>query len=155
MPPVRLKDSIGPVMHVEGLYEIRKALASLDREYRKAFDAALRGAAQPIAEDAKKRYRALHPRSGPTKGSQRGIRGTVVKAQPTVYLGSPKYPYILGQEWGSKQHRQFPPWIPSPYGQGAVGRFFWPAVLDGGERLYDTILEAVDQANDLHFPGKP
>ena len=78
--------------------------------------------------DAKKRYRTLHPRHRGGKGSQRGLRIGSRRGQPTVNIGTAKYPYLQGQEWGSKQYKRFPPWIPAKGGGvGAEGRFWWPA----------------------------
>ena len=137
---------------VEGIEEMRKALRKLGRDWRKAFDKELRAVGRPIANDAKKRYRELHPRGRPSKGSQRGIRATYRRGAATIQLGSDRYHYLLGQEWGSNRYPQFPPWIAAGLGS-SEGRFFWPAIVDGREDMEERLQSAIDRANNLAFPG--
>ena len=130
---------------------MRKELRKLGREYRKEFDAAMRKVGRPIANQAKLNYRKLHPRRRGGKGSQRGIRSTFSGGAATVLLGSDKYHYLLGQEWGSNRYPQFPPSLPTGWG-GSQGNFFWPAIEEGRDQLYEDLLAAVDKANRRAFP---
>ena len=146
MPPT------SPILTVKGIPELRRDLRKINRESRKALDKELRKAAKPIADDAKLRYRKLHPRrSGRgrrSKGSQRGIRPTLARGKPAVVLGNARTPYLLGQEWGSSgRYPQFPP-------RASGGHFFWPAVVKGAGRAYKDIVAAVDQATKRAFPDR-
>ena len=142
MPPT------SPILTVKGIPELRRDLRKISRESRKALDKALRKAAKPIADDAKLRYRKAHPRRGRTRGSQRGIRATLARGKPAVVLGNARTPYLLGQEWGSSgRYPQFPP-------RASGGHFFWPAVVEGADQVYDDIVEALDEANQRAFPGR-
>lgn len=142
-----------PLIEVKGLADLRRELRSLEKAYQKALDKEMRNAARPIVADAKRRYRAIHPRSRGGKGSQRGLRAGSRRGQPTVNIGTVKIPYLQGQEWGSKTYPQFPTWRKSPSGKGAVGRFFWPAVQDGMEEASKHVASAVDRAHRRSFPG--
>ena len=138
-PPANL------TIRTTGLVEMRKAMRNLGREYRRAFDRELRRIGRPIADDAKRRYRARYPRRRGGRGSQRGIRSSARRGSSTVSLGSARYPYLLGQEWGSNRYPQFPE-------RRTDGHFFWPAIEQGGDEVYDRLLTLVDQANRLAFP---
>lgn len=140
------------VISIEGLPELRRALRRLSRDAQKSLDKELKAAARPIAADAKKRYRKFHPRRRGGKGSQRGIRAGFRGGKPTLTIGSARYPYLQGQEWGAKRYPQFPPWIPAPY-IGSVGRFFWPAIIDGSDEAEQKILAAIDRSISQNFPA--
>ena len=137
---------------VKGLRQFRKDLGRLDKAYRKALDKELKAIAQPIAADAKRRYRVLHPRRRGGKGSQRAIRASAGGGRVRVLLGSEKTPYLLGQEWGSHRYPQFPP---STQGKppNERGYFFWPAVVAGREQVSTKVRKAIDKANRLYFDG--
>ena len=134
-------------VEVQGLAEMRKALRRQGREYRKAFDRELKAIGTPIAKAAKDRYRELHPRRRGGRGSQRGIRSSSRRGESSVVLGSVRYPYLLGQEWGANQSKypQFPK-------HTREGHFFWPAVVDGSDQVVDRLTELIDKANRLAFP---
>ena len=151
---VDLPKSGQPLIEVAGLADLRKDMRHLGKEYQKILDKELKAAVRPIVADAKKRYRKLHPRRRSGKGSQRGLRGGSRKGQPTVNIGTAKYPYLQGQEWGSNQYAQFPRWIPAEGGgPGAQGRFWWPAVQEGVADAREGILSSVDSANRRVFRG--
>ena len=96
-------------VRVVGLNRLRRGLRAMSPELRRGLDRELKAVASPIAADAKRRYRKLHPRSRGGKGSQRGIRATAGGGKVRVIIGSARYPYLLGQEWGSHgRYPQFP-----------------------------------------------
>ena len=135
-----------PIIKVTGIPELRRALRQVSRESRKALDTELRKAARPIAKSAKDRYREIHPRRRGGRGSQRGIRATLARGRPAVVLGSARYSYLQGQEWGSGRYPQFPD-------RKSDGHFFWPAVVAGADQAYQDIVAAIDKATRRAFPG--
>lgn len=139
-----------PVVEVKGLREFRRDLRALGDDYRKGLDRELKEAAKPIVEDARERYRIRHPRRGRSKGSQRGIRPGVSARGARVLLGSTRYPYLLGQEFGGHRFPQFPPRAPKPPG----GYFFYAAISEGTQDLMEAIGNLVDKANRRHFEGR-
>ena len=129
----------------------------MDKGLRSGLSKEMKAIAKPIEADARKRYRKLHPRARPTKGSQRGIRASTKRGGAALVLGSndpKKYAYLQGQEWGSKNYPQFPPWIPAPGGQGAEGRFYWPAIEDGLEEVEEKVGELIDRVTKEAFPDR-
>ena len=134
-----------PVVEVRGLAQFRRDLRKLGREYRAGLDRELKRAATPIAKQAKRTYRRIHPRRRGGRGSQRGIRAAAGGGRVRVILGGSKYPYLLGQEWGGRQP-QFPP-------ATREGYFFWPAIRDGADELTERTQAAIDKANALNFEG--
>ena len=139
-------------IEVKGLRELRKDLARLDKKYRKGLDKSLKAAAKPIADAAKKRYRVLHPRRRGGKGSQRAIRAVAGGGRVRVLLGSDRFPYLLGQEWGALpgNYPQFPPSTQSRP-PDKRGYFFWPSVVEGIDQVHEDVQAALDKANRLHF----
>ena len=84
-------------VRVVGLNRLRRGLRAMSPELRRGLDRELKAVASPIAADAKRRYRKLHPRRRGGKGSQRGIRATAggVKSasssvQPAIHTCSVK-----------------------------------------------------------------
>ena len=125
---------------VDGLDQFRRDLRGLGREYRKAWDAEVRRIGRPIAADAKKRYRKHHPRRRGGRGSQRGIRSTARQGAAVVSIGASRYPYLLGQEFGSGHYPQFPAW-------DKEGRFFFPAIIEGAAEVPQRFTEAMESIN--------
>ena len=131
-------------LRIQGLRRLRRDLAALDKDFRRGLDRALADAVQPIVRAAKQRYRRLYPRRRRSRGSQRAIRGLAGGGRVRVLLGSPRYDYLLGQEWGSRRYPQFP----APTDRG---RFFWPAVVAGRDDAVAQVERAVDGAVTRHF----
>lgn len=153
-PPIVLEsDSIG-----RDIRKTRRELRKLSKEYRKAMDKNLKAAVKPIADDAKRRYRAIYAakrgRGRRSKGSQRGIRSGQLRGSPAVFLGGQRYPYLQGQEWGSDFYPQFPARRPSKSGRGSDGNFWWPAIEDGRDTARKKIIKEVDRANGRVFRGR-
>ena len=142
-------------MRVEGLAKFRRELGRLDKAYRKAFDAELKAIAQPIAREAQSSYRREHQRgrSGrPAKGSQRGIRAASGGGRARVIIGNNRFPYLLGQEWGTVgKYPQFPPTTKNRPADKR-GYFFWPAVIAGRASVRKGLEKAIDRANRRAFP---
>lgn len=134
------------ITEVRGLRKLRSDLKEMGSEYRSALDKNLKKAAQPIVQDAKKRYRQEHPRRRGGRGSQRGIRAAAGGGRVRVVLGGGRYPYLLGQEWGSGKYPQFP-------ARSKEGHFFWPAIRAGADRVTGDVQKALDSANAKHFEG--
>jgi len=132
------------ITEVRGLGKLRSDLRKMGTEYRSALDKNLKAAAAPIVADAKRRYRQEHPRQRGGKGSQRGIRAAAGGGRVRVVLGGSRYPYLLGQEWGSSRYPQFPK-------HSRQGHFFWPAIRTGADRVTGDIQKALDDANAKHF----
>lgn len=134
-----------PEIKVEGLGKFRSDLAAMGKEYRRGLDRELKAAAQPIVTKAKARYRREHPGRRGGKGSQRGIRASAGGGKVRAILGGRRYPYLLGQEFGSNKYPQFPAWT------GKKGRFFWPEIREGTSDLVKDIEKVIDDATNRHF----
>lgn len=137
-----------PVVEVRGLAQFRHGLRALGAEYRKGLDRELREIAKPIVDAAKEGYRQRYPSRGRSRGSQRGIRSGVSARGARVLIGSARYPYLLGQEFGTTgRWPQFPSRNPK-------GHFFWPALREGTDDLMEALGSLVDRANRKHFQGR-
>ena len=136
------------VVETKGLAELRRALRRMDRQYRTDLDREMRRVGKDIADDAKGRYRAIHPRRRGGRGSQRGIRSTTKRGGSAVALGSNRYPYLAGQEWGSGRYAQFPE-------RNKEGYFFWPSVVAGADGVLEKVTELIERTNRKHFPELP
>ena len=133
-----------PLIEVKGLRKFRSDLRAMGTEYRKELDRELKKSVKPIADDAKARYRRAHPKRRGGRGSQRGIRAVAGAGKVRVILGSTRYPYLLGQEFGSFRYRQFP-------ARKKGGYYFWPAIRSGTNDLFKAIEKVVDKASNQHF----
>ena len=114
----------------------------MDRAAARDLNKILRAAGEPIVEQARRNYYSgvagtMRPQGYQrrTGRSLRGIRGETSFGSVTVALGGSRWPWLLGQEWGSKKpgyrQRFGPPrgrWHAPP---GRAGTFFWPAYRDG------------------------
>ena len=134
-------------VEIRGLQSLRRGLRAMSPELRRGLDKELKAAAAPIVAEAKRRYRAEHPRRRGGRGSQRGIRASAGGGKVRVILGAERYPYLLGQEWGSNRYPQFPR-------VAKKGYFFWRAVRDGTEDLVDKVEDIVDRSTRTHFEGR-
>ena len=138
------------VVDIQGLGQFRRDLRAMGPEFRKGLDNELRKTVKPIADEAKKRYRRIYSKRRGGKGTQRGIRHSAGGGRVRVIIGSARYPYLLGQEWGSDRFPQFPPATQRkpPHERGY---FFWPSVVAGREDLTKRIEAVVDNAVAGHF----
>ena len=140
-------------VHIEGLAEFQKDIGRADKVAKRQFNKAMRSAGDPIIAEARNLYYAgghgLRPQGwGRRTGrSLRGIRTTTHFGGIAIELGGSRYPYLLGQEWGSFVHPQFGP----PRGgnfttQDNAGTFFWPAWVGGREQLETRVMLVLDEA---------
>ena len=136
---------------IPGLRAFRRDLARLDKDLRREMDRDLRGAAQPIAADAKIRYRRLHQRRGRSKGSQRGIRASGGTRGAVVHLGAARFPYLQGQEFGSDRLARF---TPRSGDSGRAGHFFYPAIRGGADRVLKDLEDRLGRLSRRAFPDR-
>ena len=134
-------------VRVVGLNRLRQGLRAMSPELRRGLDRELKRAANPIVADAKREYRRLHPRRRGGRGSQRGIRAQTGGGKVRVLLGSSRYPYLQGQEFGSSRYPQFPR-------PNRDGYFFWPAIRKGSDELIAEVGRVVDRSAATHFEGR-
>lgn len=138
----------------ELIAELRRSPERLDKKFRADF--------RRIAADVRDRARSAAASSrpmGPTRPRTNqpqhwrdlvnSIRSGAQSDSPTVSVGRPSVPWALGFEFGSVQHRQFPPWRGA--GPGA-GYFFWPQVREAREEIAKRALEAIEDALKPAFP---
>ena len=131
-------------VEVRGLQSLRRDLRAMGPEFRRGLDNQLKASARPIVDAAKRAYRREHPRRRGGRGSQRGIRASAGGGKVRVILGAERYPYLLGQEWGSNRYPQFPP-------VKKTGYFFWQSVRDGTDNLVREVERVVDNSVQRHF----
>lgn len=132
-----------PEIRVEGLRELRAALAKIDPiDARKEFQAGLKAAADIVAQDAKGR---VPVRTGKAAGS---VRATSGGNRAFVVGGKAAVPYYGWLDFGTRtprsgQPRSVGPWAGTGAGP-AKGRFIYVA-LDAKE---DQVVDAVEAASD-------
>ena len=125
-------------IQIVGGRELRRALKRMDRELPKALGKELKAAGAPIVRDARQRYYRFYKQR--TGKSPKGIRAAVSRGGVGIKMGSKRYPYLAGQEWGSLGgYPQFPK-------KKKEGRFFWPAILDGVGELRPKVEQIVARA---------
>ena len=133
----------GTAVEVRGYRKFRRDIRRMGKEAKRDLDRTMRGLAAPIAEDARRRYRRLHPRGrGRSKQSTRAIRARSTARGSAVLLGSRQKPWLQGQEFGSNQLQRFYPRSPNAPGGGSMGWFFYPAIRAGADeavRLGDDV----------------
>ena len=152
-------------VYVAGLSELRRALRDIDRELARDLQRANKEAAQVIAQDARKRYWALHVRH--SGGGVASIRAQATQREGRVAIGGARTPYMLGQEFGSHHQArgQFTKNIRGPYRRGGVrprqfprvkrpGWFLYPAIGAGGPRLERAYGDALDRLTRRAFPER-
>ena len=134
------------ILQVTGLREFRRDLKSLGSAYAKGLTKSLKAEAQPIVQDARQRYRKLHPRRKGGKGSQRAIVSAVRATSVAVRMNLARYPYLAGQEFGTNgRWPQFPtPWTKK-------GRFWWPAIIAGRDVVIKRLARVFRDADKRYF----
>ena len=120
-------------------------MKKLGKEQQKILREELKASVGPIVGGAERRYRRIYPAQSGSRRSRRGIRGGSSARGVAVLLGSKRYPYLIGQEWGSGRFKQFPVW-------DRGGRFYWPAIQKGLDGATKKMQTAIDRANRRAFP---
>ena len=140
-------------VEIEGLADFQKDLGRADKVAKRRFNKVMRSAGDPIIDEARRLYysggHGLHPVGwGRRTGrSLRGIRTTTHFGGFALELGGSRFPYLLGQEWGSKEYPQFgPPRGGNFTARGNAGTFFWPAWEGGREQVEARVLAVLDEA---------
>ena len=136
-------DDVGRA-HIDGLAQFRKALRRTDRKMARVLDKELRASVQPIVDEQKRQYYRHYQRH--TGRSIRGIRASAAGDKIALKLGSHRYPYLAGQEFGrtsdDPRKRQFykrPTAI-------SKGRFWWKPARDGFDDFVERIEGHIDTA---------
>ena len=124
--------------HVTGLAEMQYRLRQIDKQLAALLNKQLRQVPAPVRDEARRRYyRAYQRRTG---RSQYGITSGLRYGAAFVRLGAAGRAHLLGQEWGSHDLRQFPPW-PQP-----EGLFFWRPVKDAENEIAERMDVALGRA---------
>lgn len=120
----------GESVRVHGLKELQRAIRRTNLEQD------LKAGHRAVSTDivAAARARATGQGSVAAKSAQAITAGATARAA-TINLGSNKYPFALGAEFGAVRFKQFKPWRGS--GEGA-GYFLYPTIR---ERRAETIRE--------------
>lgn len=125
----------------------------LDLEVRKVW----RESAERVRGRARGRAQGARPPASdkPNNGPQHwqdlvnSIKSGATGKSPFVSVGSSRVPWALGFEYGSAQHRQFPPWL----GNGpTAGRFFWPQIREDRPQVVKEATDALEEAFGKAFP---
>lgn len=144
----RHRDAAASPIQIEGLSDFLRDLGDAQRELRKDFNRAFRGAGDEIVEDARARYYDHYTRrTGRTPVG--GIKTETHFGGVAVRLGGGKWGrYINAQEWGSNRSAQFGParGRSSPTASGEPGTFFWPAYVAGRDQVSARVFAALDEA---------
>ncbi len=130
---------------VTGLKELRRELKQVDADFPKQLRKANKAVADLVAEGT----RSAFSRMG---GSAPKVAPTVkalaqqVRAQVKVGGGSGVGAEVaMGNLWGSKRFRQFPPSVPGGYG-------LYPTLAEKADEIVETYADAVDDLMKRAFP---
>ena len=126
---------------VEGLADLRRDVRAFDKKLGYKLDNQLKKAAAPIRDQARRNYYEFYTRRR-GRSPIGGITAVVTGGFVGLRLGGARYPYLLGQEWGSDRHPQFFRAADAT----TDGVFFWRAVQDGMADLTGEMERAVDEA---------
>ena len=147
----------GWAAYVRGLKEAGEGLDD-------ALRASFKDIAEEVAEDARARAeaghpRARYPRSRPNQTQHWSdlvatIRAGATARTPHVTVGKAAVPWALGFEFGGGQKRttrQFPPWR----GNGEdAGYFLWPAVRSHREDVLESVDRALTEVLKTSYPDR-
>lgn len=134
-----------PQIRVEGLAELRRALAQIDRiDTRNELRDGLKRAAEIVASEARSR---VPSRTGRTAASVRAVsRGN----RADVVGGKAKVPYYGWLDFGTRtpvtgNARSVGPWSGSGKGP-PKGRFIYPAIDAKERQVVDAITDSITEA---------
>lgn len=142
----------GPAVQIEfeGLKQLRKDLAAVDKKLVKELGQAYKTIGQMIVSEASSRAAGV---GGVAAKSARALTATARATDVSIRINGEKYPWALGGEFGGGPPRspQFKPWR----GNGPeAGYFLYPTIRSSSQKILDGFLEAFDKASQLAFPKK-
>lgn len=113
----------------------------------------LRRFADRFGERVRERYAGRHATSASVNAG--GIRGTASQRVAKLVLDGDRFPFLLGQEFGSDKYQQFPAWsgtLEGQFGGGSRGYFFFPAIREELPEFTDDLADMVDDLSRRAFP---
>lgn len=129
---------------IDGLTAFRSALRRTDKKMARVLDKELRASVKPIVDEQKRAYYRFYTRHDGR--SLRGIRASAAGDKIALKLGSSRYPYLAGQEFGrtkdEPRKRQF---YKRPQAI-SKGRYWWPVARDGFDAFVERIEGHIDTA---------
>lgn len=145
---------------VEGLPEFRRALRKLGKELPKELKQIMKAAAERGVSRARRLYEGQYPLQHSTRRStgrtaSKGIRVASSQTGAGIRFGGARYPYLLGQEFGSNKWPQFRPWTgPGPGGAGSMGRAIYPAARAEADAAAGQAVRGFDRLARRAFPDR-
>lgn len=140
-------------MRVRGLKELGQELRRIEPGMQREIQKVNKSAVKKIVPIVHRAYRGQYRTSG---RSLRGIRATASQRRASITIGGARFPYLIGQEFGSNKWPQFRPWTgPAPGGGvGSRGRFLYPTMRDDvPASVMEDYLDAFDKLFRRAFPG--
>lgn len=129
---------------VQGLNELRSELRKLDLTDQLK-DAHYR-VASLVVDEAEKKARAIGRMQAKAAES---LRATRTQNKAAVSIGSTRYAFALGAEFGAKNYPQFLPWR----GSGTnSGYFMWPAIRESRDEVMRLYGDEIERITSDAFP---
>lgn len=139
-----------PVIRVEGIKGLRRALREVDRtaprELRKINKRVVEDIIIPPARERGSKTRT-NLAGRPTRLGSRGvatIRPRVDQTRAAVQMGGPRAPHAFGHEWGAKRYRQFPP-------ASKEGYILYPTIQERQDEILEAYAEAFEELIDRYL----
>jgi len=133
-------------IRVEGLKDLTRELRKADRDFPKQIRLVNLRIATDVANEARSGATSL---GGVAAKAAPSIRALAQQSRAQVKLGSDRYPYALGAEFGSLRFRQFKAWRGS--GQSA-GYFLYPAIRKESPQIIASYSRMVADVTRAAFP---
>jgi len=134
-------------IRVEGLKEFNRELRKIDRDFPKQVRLVNLRIATQVANEARAGAQSL---GGVAAKAAPSIKALAQQARAQVKLGSDRYPYALGAEFGSAgKYPQFKAWRGS--GQSA-GYFLYPAIRHESPQIIASYSRMVADVTRAAFP---
>ena len=123
---------------------LRRELRAVSKTAPKALQRTNKRVSEMLLPKVRSRYAARY-RAGRTQ--QRGIRAFGTQRAAGLRIGGARYPYLPGQEWGSKRYPQFPP----PTDRGY---FLWHTVEEQREEILEQYADVLHDELGSIYDGR-
>lgn len=123
-------------IEVEGLRELAKRLAGIDKPLAKELTKTNKSVAEAVRDKMRERATGL---GSVAAKSAPNIKALATQRDARISYGG--RPYNMGAEFGAKQYKQFSRWLGK--GEGA-GYFFWPTVRENQSDIVETYTDRLN-----------
>lgn len=150
-------------IYVAGLKELRNELKRMEPGLQREIQRENKAFASRVVPRVQAAYSTQYPkpttkrkRTARRKGTVSQIRAVATQTSSGIRIGGARYPWMVGQEFGSNRLKQFAPWTgPGPGGRGSRGRYLYPTVrAEMPNVLKRYQMEVIDKVAARAFPER-